>query len=184
MKEVLVLKLVFGSFLTIGGVILLLLAFKLFYKYLIQETRCTVKTKGIIKKYTLGTRGGEHSGIHLPIVYYKVNDKEYKVIGPEYKSYTVKTAESPMTLENQSSFEEKDGQKLIITHQVNSSIGVFKNPMLELYPINSEIDVYYDPKNPKLAYVLRYCNRKIWFWLMLFSGIIILLIDCSILMFI
>ena len=79
MKEVLVLKLVFGSFLTIGGVILLLLSFIFFYKYLIQETRCTVKTKGIIKKYTLGTRGGEHSGIHLPIVYYKVNDKEYKV---------------------------------------------------------------------------------------------------------
>lgn len=184
MKEVLVLKLVFGSFLTIGGVILVLLAFKLFYKYLIQEKRCTAKINGIIKKYTLGSRGGDHSGIHLPIVYYKVNDKEYKVIGPEYKSYTVKTAESPVTLENQSSFEEKDNQKFIITHQVNSNIGIFKNPMQELFPIDSEIDVYYDPKNPKLAYVLRYCNRKIWFWLMLFSGIIILLIDCSILMFI
>ena len=35
MNEVLVLKLVFGGLLTIGGAILVLLAFKLFYKYLI-----------------------------------------------------------------------------------------------------------------------------------------------------
>lgn len=59
--------------------------------------------------------------------------------------------------------EEK--QVLTISRIANSFVDIVKNPLVELYPIGSEIDVYYNPDNPKLAYVLRYCNKKWEFWL-------------------
>ena len=79
MSETLIIEITFGILLSIGSFVLFILAFKLFYKYIIQEKRCTSKVKGIIKKYTLATRGGENSGIHLPVVHYIVNGKEYTI---------------------------------------------------------------------------------------------------------
>ena len=63
MQEIQIIKIVFGIFLTIFSVVLFIIAFKIYYKYLIQEKRCKAKTKGIVKKYTLANRGGEHSGV-------------------------------------------------------------------------------------------------------------------------
>ena len=160
MSETLIIEITFGILLSIGSFVLFILAFKLFYKYIIQEKRCTSKVKGIIKKYTLATRGGENSGIHLPVVHYIVNGKEYKVVGPEYK---------------------EENQILKINRTSNSFAGVYNNPIEELYPINSEIDVYYDPSNPKLSYVLRYCNKKWLFYLTFCSALLTLVIDLLIL---
>lgn len=175
MSEIQIIKIVFGIILSLGTITLILLAFKLFYKYLMQEKKCTNKVKGIIRKYTLSTRGGENSGIHLPIVYYNVNGKEYKVIGPEYKAYKVITKSTPLS---KNSMEYKDeNQVLTINRTSNSLVGIYKNPIEKLYPINSEIDVYYNPENPKLSYVLRYCNKKWTFWLTFLSGILLLIID-------
>lgn len=56
--------------------------------------------------------------------------------------------------------------------------------MEKIYPIGSEIDVYYDESNPKLAYVLRYINRKWTFWLIFLSGLFILVLDIIIQLFI
>ncbi len=173
MNELVLLKIIFGILLLIGGTVLLFLAFKLFYKYLIQEKRCTAKTKGIVKKYAIS---GTETGVHLPIVYYSVNNQEYKVKGPEFKAYIDKKITTPFT-ENNTSYKITDDQKLIVNQKINSFVGVYKNPLQELYPIDSEIDVYYDPNNPKLSYVLRYCNRKYTFWLTFLSGIGALLFD-------
>ena len=165
MSETLIIEITFGILLSIGSFVLFILAFKLFYKYIIQEKRCTSKVKGIIKKYTLATRGGENSGIHLPVVHYIVNGKEYKVVGPEYKAYKIIAKSSPfgkneMENLNPEEKEKLENQILKINRTSNSFAGVYNNPIEELYPINSEIDVYYDPSNPKLSYVLRYCNKK------------------------
>ena len=183
MDETMIIKIIFGSFLTIGSLVLFLLAFKLFYKYLIQEKRCTSKTKGIVKGYTLGSRGGENSGVFLPVIRYSINGKEYKVIGPEYKSYLIRTSSSPLTTESDMEFSEDEKQRLLVKYNVNSIISIHKNPMEKLYPKDSEVDVFYDPNNPKLAYVLRYCNRKSMFWLIFICGLAVLLTDISILLF-
>lgn len=175
MSEILIIKIVFGIFLSIGSLVLFILSFKLFYKYIIQEKRCISKVKGIIKKYTLATRGGENSGIHLPIVFYIVNGKEYKVVGPEYKAYKIITKNSPIS-KNEMEYKEEN-QILKINRISNSFIGVYNNPIEKLYPINSEIDVYYDPNNPKLSYVLRCCNKKWTFYLMFISSLAVLFID-------
>lgn len=179
MSEILIIKIVFGILLSIGSFVLFVLAFKLFYKYIIQEKRCTSKVKGIIKKYTLASRGGENSGIHLPIVYYNVDGKEYKVVGPEYKAYITISKNSPIS-KNEMVYKENN-QVLKINRTSNSFVGIYKNPIEELYPINTEIDVYYDSNNPKLSYVLRYCNKKWAFWLTFCSALLILIIDLLIL---
>lgn len=179
MKEIEIIKMFFGILLSLGAIVLFLMAFKLFYKYLIQEKKCSNKVKGIVKKYTLSSRGGQNSGIHLPIVYYTVNSKEYKVVGPEYKVYKVITKSTPLS-ENSMEYKEEN-QVLTINRTSNSLVSVYKNPIEKLYPINSEIDVYYNPENPKLSYVLRYCNKKWAFWLTFFSGVLVLVLDVIIL---
>ena len=85
MDETQILKLVSGIFLSLGTAVLLLIAFKLYYKYLIQEKKCTAKTVGTVIRYTLATCGGENSPVCLPIVAYTVNGKTYKVVGPGQK---------------------------------------------------------------------------------------------------
>lgn len=180
MNEILVIKIIFVILLSLGAVVLLFLSFKLFYKYLIQEKRCISKVKGTIKKYTLASRGGENSGVHLPIVFYNVNGKEYKVIGPEYRAYKIITKNSPLNSNNMEYKEEN--QVLTINRTINSFVGVYKNPIESLYPIDSDVDVYYDPKNPKLSYVLRYCNKKWAFYLTFCSAFLILAIDLIILL--
>ena len=77
MSEIQIIKLVFGLFLGIGGAVLILLAFPLGYRYLIQEKRCTAKTMGIVHHYRA----------ELPVVIYQVNGRTYRVKGPEYQSY-------------------------------------------------------------------------------------------------
>ena len=180
-----IIKMVLGSLLTLGAIVLILVAFKLFYKYMIQEKKCTAKTKGIIRKYSLMGYGGETVGVHLPIVFYTVNGKEYKVKGPEYKSIITKTVASDLT-ENNNGYYEKN-QSLIIEKKTKlrsagGSVVVHRNPIREMYPLNSEIDVYYDPNNPKLAYVLRYCNKKWAFWLTFLTAIVVLIVDIGILL--
>ena len=181
MEEIQINKIVFGILLSLGAIVLFLIAFKSFYKYLIQEKKCTNKVKGIVKKYTLASRGGENSGVHLPIVFYTINGKEYKVVGPEYKTYKVITKSTPLS-KNSMEYKEEN-QVLTINRTSNSFVGIYKNPIKELYPIDSEIDVYYNPENPKLSYVLRYCNKKWTFWLTFFSGVLVLVIDIIILLF-
>ncbi len=180
MTDTEIIKLVFGIFLSLGGAVLIFLAFALGYRYLIQEKRCTSRTKGIVKRYTISYRGGENSGVHLPVVYYTVAGKEYRVIGPKYKRYLTVSKSSP-TAKNRMEYRE-DGQVFVINRTVNSFSGILRNPMQELYPLHCELDVYYDPNNPKLSYVLRYCNQKWIFWLMLICGISVLVSDVLILL--
>ena len=49
MTDMEIIKLVFGTLLSLGAVVLFFLSFKLFYKYLIQEKRCTSKVTGVVK---------------------------------------------------------------------------------------------------------------------------------------
>lgn len=179
MNEIIIIKIIFGSLSSVGAFVLLLLAYLLFYKYIVQEKRCTEKTKGVVKRYTLGTRGGEHSGIHLPIVYYDVDGKEYKVVGPEYKGYVIITKKNPESVYQEAYKEEN--QILTINRSTNSFVEMRGHLMEHIYPVGVEMDVFYDPKKPKRAYVLRYCNKKWGFWLMFLSGIAIIIINLLIL---
>ena len=180
MEDIVVIKIVFGIMLSLGGLVLLFLAFRLFYRYLVQEKRCTAKTRGVVCRYTLASRGGQNSGVHLPVVSYTVNGKAYRVTGPEYRGYRTVTKTSPACANTMECREEN--QVLTIRRTANAMVRIDRNPMAAWYPLRSEIDVYYDPRNPKLAYVLRYCNQKWAFWLTFFSGVFVLILDLGILL--
>lgn len=100
-------------------------------------------------------------------------------MGPEYKAYITISKNSPIS-KNEMVYKENN-QVLKINRTSNSFVDIYKNPIEELYPINTEIDVYYDSNNPKLSYVLRYCNKKWAFWLTFCSALLILIIDLLIL---
>ena len=175
MQDTEIIKIIFGIMLSVYSITLYIIAFTLFYKYLVQEKKCTSKVIGKVKKYTLATRGGEYSPVCLPVVYYEVDGRTYKVIGPEYKGYIIKSISSP-SMENKVECNEENG-KLIININKNSIIGILRNPMEKLYPIGSEVDVYYSPENPKLSYAIRYCNKKSAFYITSIVATLVLVID-------
>ena len=118
MQDTEIIKIIFGIFLSTFSITSYIIAFTLFYKYLFQEKHCTDKVIGKVKKYTLATRDGENSPVCLPVVYYEVDGKTYKVIGPEYKGYIIKSINSP-TMENKVECHEEK-EKLIININKNS----------------------------------------------------------------
>ena len=170
MSDIEIIKIVFGLLGAVGFIVLLFISFKLFYPYLIQEKRCIAKTKGVVKNYAVNSKDGYFS----PKVYYTVDNKEYKAIGPRYRFIIKKSGFSPV-LENDMWFHETEKQDFVIYRQSNSLITINENPMAILYPKGSEIDIYYDPNNPKLSYVLRYCNLKFAFWLTFIIAISLLI---------
>ena len=54
MSETQLTKLIFGIFLSVGSAVLLLIAFKLYYKYLVQEKKCTAKNTTMTISITIG----------------------------------------------------------------------------------------------------------------------------------
>lgn len=175
MDDMMIIKLVFGIMLTIGSVVLFIITFKFWFKSMIQEKRCTKEVEGIVSKYTFANKGPENSGVHLPVISYYVNSKEYNVVGPEYRRIKVTQFSSPTN--NNTMMYKEDGQNLTIRRSSNAIIGISKNPCQEMYPLNSHIKVYYDPNNPKLSYVKRYCNKRFAFWIGFTGGLFCLISD-------
>lgn len=177
MDDLQIIKLVFGIMLSVSGVVLLLLSYKIGYKYMIHEKRCTKRTTGTVYRYSMAG----NDSFHLPVVRYEVMDKSYKVAGPEFGRVVTVTKSSPWS-NNRSNYEiDEKKQILRINRTTNSMTSVYKNPMAEMYPTGSVVTVFYDPEKPKLAYVERYCNKKWEFWLMFLCGIGLLAMDVAIL---
>lgn len=54
----------------------------------------------------------------------------------------------------------------------NSLAGLTESPLLELYPIGSEVDVFYNPVKPKMAYVQRFARpQKVLYTIVLLLGL-------------
>ena len=57
----------------------------------------------------------------------------------------------------------------------NSLAGLTESPLLELYPISSEVDVFYNPAKPKMAYVQRFVRpHKGLYTVILLIGVVLL----------
>ena len=175
MGDTRLIKLFFGIYLLVFAAVLLVLAFRLYHKYLVQQRRCVARTAGRVVRYTRTVRGGENSSVCLPIVSYEVGGRTYRVVGPEYRWYKTRERSSPAG-RNEYRCHEK-GQVLYVNRSTGSVIGYSPNPMADLYPVGSTLDVYYDPGNPRLAYVLRYCDKRWAFWLTFLAGCGCLVID-------
>lgn len=172
MEKIQTIKLIFGILLGTGTIVLGLLTYFLGWKkWYISKKACTEKVQGKVVKYTIGSRS-KHAPIHLPVVEYVVNGKKYKVVGPKYKA-VVEKYKSTFTSINQTDVFDPTEDVLYLELIANSGVSLQTNPFETLFPKESTVDVYYDPKHPKKAYVLRYTSEKFKFYILLLGTIIV-----------
>ena len=170
MTETEIIKLVFGLFLGVGGGVLLLLAFTVGYRYLVLEQRCTCRTNGTVTGYSAVCYGGENSAVHLPVVRYTAEGREYRVTGPRYRGYVSRTVSTPFAQNAFRCYEKNE--VLYIERSRNSIIGVSANPLAEQYPLGSPLPVWFDPQKPQRSYVLRCPDNRWIFWLLFLFGLV------------
>ena len=122
-----------------------------------KEERCVSHTIGTVIRYSSINYGG----INLPLVSYQVNGKDYRITGPKFRSSWVRTTSVPTgnaesVIETNLTTREELPDVLRATFKQNSFISVHRSPLEALYPVGSEVDVYYNPRKPKEAFVQRY----------------------------
>lgn len=145
-----------------------------------KGNRCTSHTIGKIIRYSNVSYGG----FHIPLVEYYVNGMQYKVVGPRFRHSSVITVSNPFNNVN-SHFEcnlttrDKLPEVLKVKIWKNSFASITNSPLKNLYPIDSEVDVYYNPRKPKEAFVQRYEGYS----KLLISVYLVLALLCTLLMF-
>lgn len=147
-----------------------------YFKKRNKEKRCLEKTTGIVIRYS-NTR---YNGIRLPVVQYIVDNKKYKVVGPKFRWIVVKKINNPL---NNSKNEiisnlttKKSLPEILKISLYNNQIINFKRlSIYELYPVNSEVEVYYNPSKPKESYVERNIKPSKLLNLILLGGIILMI---------
>lgn len=148
------------------------------YKKRKVEVKCTEKTIGKVIRYSRGL----YNDIHLPVVEYSVDNISYKVVGPKFKGTIKKTISNPFNnaeSEIESNLTTRDNlpETLKLNIKKNTIVSITKSPLFKLYPIGSEVEVYYNPNKPKMSYVQRFI-KPIWILnASLFIGIILLVLS-------
>ena len=140
-----------------------------------KRERCVSHTVGTVIRYSSINYGG----INLPLVSYQVNGKDYRIIGPKFRSSWVRTISVPTgnvetMIETNLTTREELPDVLKATSKQNSFISVYRSPLESLYPVGSNVDVYYNPGKPKEAFVQRYeGHSKVLYIITLCNAIIL-----------
>ena len=137
----------FAIFILIGLIFLILsLIFKNKDKKMVKQ--CTLTTKGKVIKYTLWN----NNGVHFPIVEYIVNDTKYNqrlkygwIVNKSSSFNKIKTE-----VEN-----DVKNDNLVI----KSNTHISTNALKEHFPVETELDVFYNPHNPNKSYVMRFVKN-------------------------
>lgn len=167
----------FGCYCLVFAVALFIVAYALGYRSMIKGKCCTAKTTGVVERYSIA----RYNYVSLPVVKYSVEGKEYSVVGPTFKGgirFTKSSPLNPVVNEQKSNLVSREElPDVIVLYRTQNSIAnttIAVSPLLELYPVGSTADVYYDPKEPKRAYVQRYVGNMpfLKFYMPLFFAII------------
>lgn len=130
------------------GLILLIVSIILKNKDKKMIGQCTMTAKGWVIKYTLWN----NNGVHFPIVKYIVNDTEYNQ-RLKY-GWVVKKSSSFNKIRTEVENDVKD-ENLVI----KSNAHISTNALKEYFPVGTELDVFYNPQNPGMSYVMRYVKN-------------------------
>ena len=141
-----------GAIMPLGfGVVLGIIYLATCRKKVTAGKRCSSKTVGTVVGYDSKHRVGD--GYWPAILAYTVNGAEHRVTGPFFKAYMTKSVTSPLADNDIQVSTEND--VLRVSYSLNSVASVHLNPYKRLYPIGTELDVYYNPADPDDAYVER-----------------------------
>lgn len=170
-------NLFWGFYMLAFAVACLLVTYLVGYRSMTMIKRCNKKTTGTV----IGHSAFRYNYVSLPVVEYEVDGKIYKVVGPKFKAGIKKTKITPfnkVVSETKYNIKSKEDLPDVAVLNVESnpfaSVVINKSPMVDLYPVDSKVDVYYSSKRPKTAYVQRYVGYpKIFsFWVPLIIGIL------------
>lgn len=107
---------------------------------------CTLVTKGIVIGYYTATR------LETPIVEYSINNRRYKQ-RLKYFPLGENRSHEVFHFQNEDDYKREILKPRFVLY--NKYLGYeFK----QLFPIGSEMTVYYHPKKPKLSFVERYAG--------------------------
>lgn len=147
-----------------------------YLKKLNKEKKCLKKITGTIIRYS----NMRYNGIRLPVVEYNVDNNKYTVIGPKFRWIIMKKFNNPtinQKCEITSNLTTRNSlPETLKISLYNRNIVNFKTlPLYKMYPINSEVDVYYNPLKPKESYVERNIKPSKFLNLILLFGILFLI---------
>ncbi|WP_426348498.1 DUF3592 domain-containing protein [Alloiococcus sp. CFN-8] len=127
------------------GLILLLISLIFKYKDSTTIKSCNKAVKGKVVKYTTWN----NNGVSFPIVEYVVNNVSYT---QRLKYGWIYSKSSSLKNVNTDINNNVEDTNLRISRNAH----IATNPLMDKFPIGSELDVYYNPENPKKSYVLRF----------------------------
>lgn len=142
---------------------ILLIWYFIYYRKKNYDIKCSEKTMGKIIKYS----AIKYNQISLPIVEYKVNGFNYKAVGPKFRGIIIKSFSNPfIQVDNkiESNITTKEDLPEILKINIKNNLieNIDFNPLINLFPINSLVEVYYNPTNPKCSYVYRLIKPSKW----------------------
>lgn len=170
-----------GLYILCFGLIIIFVWYFLYFKKRNRITNCSEKIIGKITRYSLI----KYNDISLPVVEYYVDNNKYEVVGPKFTAVVKKYFKSPTNniksnISSNLNTREDLPKVLKLNVKENSFVNVRFSPLLDLYPIGSEVDVYYNPKKPKESYVQRFIKPSKIYYLLLILGIILIIVSICI----
>lgn len=154
----------------------LLVWYFLYYRKKNYTELCSIKTTGTIIRYS----AVQYNDVSLPVAEYTANGHTYTVVGPKFSATVTKSFSSPFhraktDVASNLTTRENLPNVLKLNLKNNSVAGLTESPLLELYPIGSEVDVFYNPAKPKMAYVQRFVRpHKGLYTVILLIGVVLL----------
>ena len=139
------------------------------------EKLCKNTVQGKVVKYTFFNYGGS-GNVRWPIVEYSIKEHTYNVIGPKYKGVVTVAKQTPWhEIKTEQDYWISEKGWIHIRVNANSSIRISNNIMEEMYPVGTNVTVYYNPKKPKEAYAGKYYTSKYSFYALLIFVITLIL---------
>lgn len=116
-----------------------------------RKTHFTAETEGIVERMS----NIYSCDIQVPLVKYTVDGTDYKVVGPRFSGSTVLTvnAAGAQLLKSDSNITPDGALPLVV--KMKGSAAAAQAAMKERYPAGTKVCVFYDPDNPKKAFVER-----------------------------
>ena len=134
----------FAIFISVALILLILsLIFKSKDKKMVKQ--CNQTTKGKVIKYTLWN----NNGVYFPIVEYIVNNVKYH----QRLKYGWIINKSSLFNKVKSEVENDVKNDNLV---IKSNTHISTNALKEHFPVETELDVFYNPHNPNKSYVMRF----------------------------
>lgn len=131
-----------------------------------MKGRCSVRTNGTVVGVS-NLKAMDY--LYLLNVEYEAGGRAYRLAGPKFSSVRYSVFKSPGKPVDAAFTSNLDGCTaetlptcLKCRVDTNSAVSVAHTPLLDLFPVGTEVPVWYDPSNPNTAYAFRWCRPTRW----------------------